>query len=316
MSEHHASVRLAWRDIAISAIVLCVALVAVVSVVSTLKDADTLSVVALALAVIAFVAQIIMFIVQAAAASKQQEKAQEVYAQTMRALTLIEEKMEGTRQTVHTMSEKLLSRVLSGALPEPVAKEAMAAEMESSARHIHSIQVPPQRREDPLPTRSNENGRDLSPPYPPPAKSEENKQIIELMQKLPEGADLEAAKNALAKATVREAYYLSLLAQDELQSRRPGTRLGPGLSILPMGKELFKRGLVRQVRLPQNPNKTVFVLTEKGRNAGRIFTATEDFSSDFPQELRELHKKVADYRAELTERQNAPDLAIPVEDNL
>ncbi|MFI9642784.1 hypothetical protein ACIG87_22440 [Micromonospora sp. NPDC051925] len=158
MGENQGSVRLNWRDIAIWSMIISIALVAVISIVTTVKDADTLSVVALALAVIAFVAQIIVFIVQAAAANDQQMKAQEVYSQTMRALTLIEEKMEGTRQTVNTMNEQLLARVLNGSLPEPVAKEAMAAGTGDAGPSEPPLQQVPR----PRPVRAGERERPVS----------------------------------------------------------------------------------------------------------------------------------------------------------
>ncbi|MEU4472085.1 hypothetical protein [Micromonospora sp. NPDC023888] len=270
---------------------------------------------ALALAVIAFVAQIIMFIVQAAAANDQQEKAQEVYAQTMRALTLIEEKMEGTRQTVHTMSEKLLTRVLGG-MPEPVAKEALALEIENSAHQASSSRLPQQRLAYPPSTGDGDlSGSSYELPYlPPTASREADPEIVRMMREFPTGADLESARSALADATVREGHYLSMLADDEIRSRQPGFKFGAGLSILPTSKELFQRGLVRQVRLPHNPNKTVFLLTKEGRNAARIFTARGRPPSGFPQDLLELIEKVADYQKEINDRINSPDPNVPVDD--
>ncbi|MCZ7438835.1 hypothetical protein O7598_20650 [Micromonospora sp. WMMC241] len=314
MKEHQSAVRVAWRDIAISAIVFSVALIAVISIVVTVKDVDTLSVVALALAVIAFVAQIIMFIVQAASANDQREKAQDVYAQTMRALTLIEEKMEGTRQTVHTMSDKLLSRVLAGTLPEPVAKEALAVEIESLDPPTPSTRFPRQRPVRPPSTAGDVNGRP-GLAYPPPAKSgEKSAEIIRLMRQFPTGSDMEAARSALNGIPMREAYYLSLLAEDEIRSGKPGSRFGAGLSILPTGKELYKKGLVRQIRLPHDPKKTVFVLTEKGRNAARVFSATGNPPPGFPQELLDIIKQVADYQEALMQMRNQPDPDIPVDE--
>ncbi|SBT63763.1 hypothetical protein GA0070622_0728 [Micromonospora sediminicola] len=317
MDENKGSVRLAWRDIAIWSIILCVALVAVTSVVATVKDVDTLSVVALALAVIAFVAQIIVFIVQAAAANDQQIKAQDVYAQTMKALTLIEEKMEGTRRTVNTMSEQLLARVLSGSLPESVAKEAIAGGVGDPPPIEQSRSTPRQRPAGRVGARNTSGVSGNRLVYLPPEKDEaKNKEIVEFMQRFPTGDDMEAAREALSDMTLQETHTLLLLAEDEIHSRRPGSSLGPGLGVLDEARasRLFDKGLIRQVRVPKEPNKAVFVLTDAGRNVARVFTGTGSPPPNYPRELLDLAQNTRDYQKQVRERRHSINPNIPLDE--
>src|SRR6516165_11352484 len=109
MASDRANLVVSWKAVAIGAITVALSSLTGLAVVATVKNADTLSVVALAVAIVAFVIQILVFIVQAAASSQQELRAQELYGSTMSALSTIAEKAEGTRRDVSTISERMLS---------------------------------------------------------------------------------------------------------------------------------------------------------------------------------------------------------------
>lgn len=114
-----------WRTVATGSFVVALAALVVLAVVSTVRNADTLSVVALALAILAFVIQIIVFVVQSAIATRQEVQFTEIYGRTLGALAAIEEKSEGTRRDVSTMNEKLIDAAIGKAIPEAQADESL-----------------------------------------------------------------------------------------------------------------------------------------------------------------------------------------------
>ena len=118
MASDRANLVVSWKAVAIGAITVALSSLTGLAVVATVKNADTLSVVALAVAIVAFVIQILVFIVQAAASSQQELRAQELYGSTMSALSTIAEKAEGTRRDVSTISERMLSAILGKAMSE------------------------------------------------------------------------------------------------------------------------------------------------------------------------------------------------------
>jgi hypothetical protein len=118
MVNSKADLVISWKAVAIGATTVALAALAGLAIVSTIKNADTLSVVALAVAIVAFVIQILVFIAQAAASSQQELRAQELYGSTMSILSTIEEKAEGTRRDVSTINEKMLGAILGKAISE------------------------------------------------------------------------------------------------------------------------------------------------------------------------------------------------------
>ncbi|MFI9644659.1 winged helix-turn-helix transcriptional regulator, partial [Micromonospora sp. NPDC051925] len=151
---------------------------------------------------------------------------------------------------------------------------------------------------------------------PADADEEKNRRVVQFMREFPAGEDAEIAKNALKDASLLEAHYLALLAKDEIQSRRRGSIFAPGLGVMGLEKarELHAKGLVRQVRLPHQPEKAVYVLTDKGRNVARVFTAAGNPPTDYPKELVDIAKNVDEYQAMLKARTNAINPDIPVDD--
>src|SRR3954453_17690589 len=94
--------RVPLRATAVAAVSVALACLGSLVVVGSIKDVDTLSTVALALAVIAFVAQLIVFVVQTAAANSQMLQSHELFATLQRLLGEMGERTRGTEATVST----------------------------------------------------------------------------------------------------------------------------------------------------------------------------------------------------------------------
>jgi hypothetical protein len=106
------------KAVAIGAVTVAIAALAGLAVVATIKNADTLAVVALAVAIVTFVVQILVYIVQAAASSQQELRAQELHGRTTSTLSKIEEKAEGTRREVSTIRKEMLPALIGKATAE------------------------------------------------------------------------------------------------------------------------------------------------------------------------------------------------------
>jgi Kef-type K+ transport system membrane component KefB len=86
---HSGSFVLSARAVGVGSAITAVASLAALAIVASLKDADTLSTVALALAVLAFAIQIVVFIAQASTASQQMVRAEQLNKETSGILVVV-----------------------------------------------------------------------------------------------------------------------------------------------------------------------------------------------------------------------------------
>src|SRR5687767_9935500 len=90
-----AFLRVPLAALSVGSATIALTCLATLAVVASIKNVDTLSTVALALAVIAFVAQLIVFVVQSAAASQQMTQSQELHGRLQGVLSELGERTRG-----------------------------------------------------------------------------------------------------------------------------------------------------------------------------------------------------------------------------
>lgn len=261
---------MSWRTVSIAAGLVSLGAVTVAVIVSSIRDVDTLSVVALGLAVVAFVIQIITYIVQAASAARQERDAIAINGSTLRALALIEEKAEATRQVVDTMNQRVV-----GAIIDKVSVEQAVSSDKSDSEP--SIEI---RRAF---TSAILSGRKSPSAAPFSSGSFELMSRDASMSETPTGTRLRAAIDALAEAPEDRVWTIRRLGKDQARTggSPPGTPFGPGVRSLRGAQELYKAGIVR--RVSSGPEGApVFVLTELGKDVARVLLSDDDNLLAYP----------------------------------
>lgn len=104
--------RLRWPTIATASVVVAVGSLGTLVIVASVREADLLSVVALALAILAFVIEIIVFVAQTWASSQQVSHAQSVNAETKALLRELQTQTRDTNAVLTDQYNKLLDRLL------------------------------------------------------------------------------------------------------------------------------------------------------------------------------------------------------------
>lgn len=293
MASRSADMTVSWKSLAIAATTIALAAIASTAVVATAKKADALSVIVLGVAVVAFMIQIVVFIVQAAAATEQQLKAQEVYGSTLKVLATIEEKAEGTRQVVSTISEKMLVALLGKAIPEAASSgvsvespEFSAAVAERVSRLASSMPATTNPAERIAGTRPRSTERQFTKPADDPISFPDKSDVRRVLPKMKDlnGSALQG---------------LRYLEEDYARSRRRDFAIPAGLEILSSANELWENGLIRRIR-KAGSERPVYVLKDDGLTAARILLAP-DVPSDVPQEVSILRDKLKEHERELAE---------------
>jgi hypothetical protein len=241
----------------------------VLAVVTSIEDKSALETVAIALAILAFVVQIIVYIAQAEAAAAALRRSQDIYAETLRVLTEIRERSEGTQAAVTQQFDKVLEHALAAKLPgaatqKELASPELAREVAASVSAAINAPRPP----PPGSTRTKE--------YPEPRSSDENAEVLAYMAEWPSKEDFEELWPVAEDMSVSARSMLAVLAQDEIAQRRPDARLGPGLYVGSSADRasLEQAGLAES--LPghvDEDGKHLVVLTPRGRRLARAFTA-------------------------------------------
>jgi hypothetical protein len=273
--------------VAISATIVALTAVTSTAVVATLKDADTLSTVALALAVIAFVVQIIVFIVQAATSNQQEKHAQNIYGDTLRALAAIEEKAEGTRATVSMINEKVLDIALGKTIPQ-AASAGLSLDSPEFAQML-SDRIRSLRADSRTLVTATASSRDANPPVDASELSH-GRPLDETMLKFP-GLDrmpeLIDMLNELEEINIQE---LTQLGEDQLKFGHPAVDTA-GLNVFLDPKPLYERGWIRKTRASWSADP-IYSLTENGKDAARILVAEEAIPKQFEHDIRALRRNI------------------------
>jgi hypothetical protein len=251
MSDNRANLSVSWRAVAIASTTVALTSLVICAIIATINKADTLSVVALGLAVVAFTVQIMLFIVQAAAASQQSLRAQEIYGSTIRVLATIEEKTEGTQRAVSNINDRMLGALLGKAIPETASAGVSVASPEFSSAVAERVsELANQTRRSNSETKRQIPSSDIIAPSnivrgsdkPKAYAFPEPKEVREIMPKL-KGLDPQSLLS------------LARLGEDEARNS-----LIKGLPIIIGDDTLFERGLIRRIR-PHWSSQPVFVLS-------------------------------------------------------
>ncbi|WP_182881646.1 hypothetical protein [Microbispora sp. H10949] len=123
-----AELRISWKIIALSSLLLNLGAIATVATMAATQSADALNTVALALAVIAFICQLIIFSIQTVQSGDQLKQAETLNRETSELLSEIRVRIEGTNQMVSSQYHELLRLSVLKSVSE-VAKEATEGTM-------------------------------------------------------------------------------------------------------------------------------------------------------------------------------------------
>ncbi|MDR6988968.1 hypothetical protein J2Y66_003476 [Paenarthrobacter nitroguajacolicus] len=304
--------RFKWKTLALWSLTFALVSLTALAVVATITTADTLSVVALALAVLAFVVQIIVFIVQGNAASQQAADTAALNAQTLRALATIEEKSEGTRETVVKMNDRLFEFAFNKASLEAESSGAPQPVLEVLARAKEIIEA-----ESTAVTAAPSPAINITSSATPITAGASNPPVKPLLDKPLTRAEVDEVEHLVESLDLQESRLpilsLSSLGQDLLAAEKAGRAEQAGISTINADAILYEHGLVRRRRvswssLPQ------FVLTDKGRLVAKALLITPAPPSE---KIVALRRYVEDFQASIArdraESKRIED-SIPVED--
>lgn len=283
------TVAVSLRSLSFASLFVALASLVTLAVVVTVKDVDALSTLALALAVLAFVVQLIVYIVQAADASKQMAQSQELHAQMMSMLSQLQERTQGTQKSVDRMNTRLLEALIGKAASEglPVGSSEFAQVV------ARGVSRPDRRATGDLSSPSPAGNDDIEVAWPGPLASEEAAALhAEMSTWPPESAQAEVTRimESLSDLALAD---LHSLADDLYQNTRPGSSLGPGLTMF-ASDQLVRDGLAEKV-----PGWDVYTLTPNGRMVGRLLTARGPVPASYTGLARFREKAKEAYLARL-----------------
>ena len=303
--------RFKWRTLALWSLIFAIVSLIALAVVATINQADTLSVVALALAVLAFVVQIIVFIVQGLTSSQQAADTAALNAQTLRALATIEEKSEGTRETVVKMNDRLFAFAFNKAsleaessdAPQPALKVLERTKEIIDAKNIDVTKTQKPVTKDPLssPAVTAESEPPTQPLLDAPLTGGEIEEVELLLESLNLTQDL------------LPAIGLSRLGQDLLAAEQAGRAGQAGMVAINGAETLHRAGLIRRVRVDWS-NYPYFILSDKGRLAAKALLINP---APISEKIIFWRRKVEDFEARmarsLVESQRKTD-TIPIDE--
>jgi hypothetical protein len=310
--------RFLWKTLALWALTFALVSLTALAVVATITKADALTVVALALAVLAFVVQIIVFIVQGNAASQQAADTAALNAQTLRALATIEEKSEGTRETVVKMNDRLLefaftkARLEAESVDAPDGNQSITGQVFERAKEIiHGTQSAAvgttQRSKAPYEARANSADGDAQQGSSAASFLDgtlTDAEIAEVEQII---KTLDATGNRLPVLSIHR------LGQDLRQAEKAGRPEQAGMTSINVPNLLHKHGLLRRIK-PEWTEKPMFVLTEKGKLVAKALMISPPPLNDLIVEAR---RYIEDFNARIAKNRAAgrrQEEEIPVEE--
>ena len=248
---------------------------------------------------LAFVIQMIAFIAQSAAAGQQPARAEELHGLTVRALAAIEEKTEGTRQTVSTISDKLLEAALGKAIPEAEAAGLPLGSPRVTRRIADLISVQEAGgtpSANPSPRQRQDAQERSAADLPIPATSE----VPELLDKLQQ----------LSEDELSDINHLG--ADYEKYGGATGRQIGHGYGYVSSPVKLHRLGLVREIRAPWS-GEIVYVLAEAGRKAAALLRS-DDLPPDILTQAKPERLRLEDERRRRESvLANDPANEIPIE---
>jgi len=286
--------RLSWKAVAIGASLVALGCGVLLVIVSSIRDADTLSVVALALAVVAFVIQIMTYILQTNSSSRQERSVLEINADTLRALATIEEKSEGTRQSVDKISDKMLGVIIDKATTEVALGTGTGQRNDVSSIVRRSLDLVTERRADELNS-------------PPPVTADRVQDRT--MRSMPSADRLSEAVARVSNLSTSDVVTLKWLGED--QESYGGEPSLLGVRHLHNADHLHKLGLVKRVQEP-SAEAPVFRLTDLGKDVARLLLVPAHSVQHIPEltAAREYLRQDEERDRRLFADQNYADIPI------
>lgn len=276
---------LSWRVIASTTTILAIGAVGALVIVSSVKDADTLSVVALALAILAFVIQIIVFVAQTWSDSQQARHTQSVNAETRALLGELQAMVRGTNEVINAQYNKLLDKVL-------LAKDEVSSENPEEEVDSESLRLALDNILSGMPSDLTTERTTVRPTRS--ISNDERIPSARLLSKWPTPAGVKGLANeginSLGEAELSRLKFFADDLELSAELEVPGGRLlsvgATGVPVL-LGERYIASGVER------HGSKRSFHLTPKGEIAARLFTA----EGDPPQYVVEAIPEIAEWRA-------------------
>jgi hypothetical protein len=267
---HKASavVSLSWSGIAFAAGAVALASTSSLAVVATLSHVDALSTIALALAILSFILQIGLFAAQSWTSGQQVLHSEELNSDTRAILAEVRENARGTNQLISDQFEKVLAHLLETTkrtVNESIKGPEAQRLNEKLDRELRSALLEQ--------NRTSRRRRSV-------LNDQEKGQLVTLQSYPSDPGELKASTSALGDLAPGATADLAALARDEIESLKDADPKRRGLfkSLIPFADDLLTVGLVEKsnppegfTELPTYEGEDYFVLTDKGRQAARVF---------------------------------------------
>ena len=288
------SIQVPLKGLALGALIGALACLATLVIVVSVKGIDALSTVALALAILAFVVQIIVYIVQSAEVARQSVQSRELHAQLIALVSQLDERAQGTQQSVERISTRLLEAIIGKATGEglDISSPEFARRVASGMAGGQSDQTPSITGQVSHPRVELRGSGEDGLEYPPPLDPSEAAAIQAEMRTPISAAEVEDVREAIADYDDSELWDLLRFSRDLITTTKPGASLGPGLTIGELHR-VERDGLIEKL-----PGWKLYTLSPAGRKIGRIITAGLQVPDDAP-DLEELRTRALAYDAAL-----------------
>lgn len=296
----------AWPAAAVGALIL--ALAALIGLVIVVTSSEVLSTVAIVLAIIAFVVQVIVFIVQMQTAAAQAVHAQELHGQMQGVLAGIQERTQGTQQSLEGMNATLLEAALGRSLPE--AEKSATQDGDAFVRDLAERTMQTLLADEATRTMMDRSGPEdgrvgaqrrrrvarRGPVWPSRPRTDEDRKALSEASAWPEKTEAENVLQHMEGVPTDAVKRLIELAEDEYRSLEGGDDEAmsvPGYSKLGSDDALVEHGLVMGSGYLSPSGREIVSLSPLGRVAARLVFAPDPV----PEQLRD--ERLTKFRAQL-----------------
>lgn len=268
----------AWPAAAIGALVLAIAALATLAVL--VNESQVLATVAIVLAIIAFVVQIIVFIVQMQVSGSQALHSQELHGQLEGVLVQIQERTEGTQESLVGMNEKLLEVAIGRSLPQ--ARKASEGDDEGFVRDLAVATIQNLRGQDdgqrfvedlPSDTLRRRRVQSTGSVWPTRPVTDEDRKAVAIASKWPSKEEAESVLSGVEQLSDADIARLVTIIEDDfaqLSDVERGKILVPGYSLTDADKILCDEGFISGSGYISPLAREIQSLTPLGRIAGRL----------------------------------------------
>lgn len=273
----------AWPAAAVGTLIL--ALAALIGLVIVVTSSEVLSTVAIVLAIIAFVVQVIVFIVQMQTAAAQAVHAQELHGQMQGVLAGIQERTQGTQQSLEGMNATLLEAALGRSLPE--AEKSATQDGDAFVRDLAERTMQTLLADETTRTAVDRSGRPAGrndaprrrkaarrgPAWPSRSRTDEDRKALSEASGWPEKTEAEDVLTRIEHVPPDSVERLIGLAEDEYRSLNGGNDDNvpvPGYGKLGTDDALIEQGLAVGSGYLSPSGREIVSLSPLGRVAARL----------------------------------------------